>query len=66
MIFLRLCLDLLPPLALGTGKLLPELMDDEKLESVLALNPRYSVLSPTSFIGYQFTNILRFNRGHRR
>ena len=41
-------------------------MNYEKLESLLALNPRYSVLSPTLFIGYQFTNILRFNRGHRR
>lgn len=41
-------------------------MNDEKLESLLALNPRYSVLSPTLFIGYQFTNILRFNRRHRR
>ena len=67
MIFLRLCLDLLPPLALGTGKLLPEFnVTDEKLESLLALNPRYSVLSPTLFIGYQFTNVLRFNRRHRR
>jgi len=41
-------------------------MNDEKLESVLALKPRYSVLSPALFIGYQLTNILRFNRGHRR
>jgi hypothetical protein len=41
-------------------------VNDEKLESVLALNPRYSVLRPALFIGYQFTNILRFNRSDRR
>ena len=41
-------------------------MNNEKLESLLALNPRYSVLSPTLFIGYQFTNVLRFNRSDRR
>jgi len=68
MIFLRLCLDLLPPLALGTGKT-PSFIEccslsEEKLDASFRSGHSNSSLL---FIGYQFTNILRFNRSdHRR
>jgi hypothetical protein len=56
MIFLRLCLDLLPPFALGTVKLLPGLLHHNSKVVIAA-----QTLRPL-FVWYELPDILRLDR----